>query len=68
MNLTFGTAEGRMYTVRVPRAVGTAGPSLVKNAMDAVIDANCVKTSTGDLTARERASIVKVTSEDIDVA
>ena len=68
INLTFGTAEGRLFTMRVPRAVSSASSSLVRNAMDALINANCIKTSGGDLVARERASIVKVTSETIDVA
>jgi len=68
MNLTFVTAEGRTYTIKVPRAVNTASPSLVRNAMNAIIGANCVKTSSGDLIARKQASIVRVTPETIDVA
>jgi len=67
MNLTFGTTEGRKYTLRVPRAAESAGPAIVKGTMDALIDANVIKTTGGDLLKRDSAKLIKVTSQDIDL-
>jgi len=67
MALTFGTTEGKLYTMRIPRAVESAGASLVKNAMDALIGLDCIGTSRGDLFNRKGAKIIKVTHQDISM-
>ena len=68
LNLTFGTAEGKAYNLRVPNASDSADSLLVKNAMDALIEANCIKTSSGDITSREKAQRVTVYADDFDLS
>ena len=67
MNLTFGTSEGRKYTLRVPRADESAGAAIVKGTMNTLITANVIKTIGGDLATRDSAKLFKVTSQDIDL-
>ena len=67
INLVFGTTEGKSYTIRVPYAINTANIPLIKNSMNSLISANCVKTGKGDLSTRDRAELVRVTIEEFDV-
>jgi len=67
LNLIFGTTEGKSYTIRVPNAADSVSPAPIKNSMTRIIDANAVQTNRGDLLTRERAQIVRVTSESFDV-
>ena len=67
INLTFVTSEGKRYTMRIPKAVSSPGVSLIKNSMNGLITANCVKTNKGDLIARDSAQVVRVTTIDFDL-
>ena len=67
LNLTFATTEGKQFTMRVPDAVDSASAAPVKNSMDSLIEAGCIKTKYGDLSERLKASLVRVTSTGFDV-
>ena len=61
-SLIFGTTAGKLYTLRIPGANEDAGQTAVKDAMNALIAANCIKTSRGDIARRESARLTKVTT------
>ena len=67
LNLTFGTTEGKLYTMRIPNASDQAGAPQIKNSMNKLIGANCIKTNRGDLNSRKDARLVRVTTESFNV-
>ena len=67
LSLTFGTTEGKLFTMRVPNAMNNVGSPAVKDAMDKLIESNCIETKRGDLASREKARILRVTSENFAV-
>ena len=62
LNLTFGTTGGKLYTMRIPNAQDSTVASPVRNAMNKLIDAGCIKTKYGDLSSRESAKLVRTTT------
>ena len=60
VSLTFLTAEGKLYTLKIPNAADNLETADVTGPMDDLITANCIKTNNGDLTAREKAQLIKV--------
>ena len=67
LNLIFGTTEGRLHTMRIPHAVDQTIATPIKNSMNKLIESGCIRTGRGDLSSREGARLVRVTSRRFDV-
>ena len=67
LDLIFSTTGAKLFTLRVPNAAESLGPSTVINSMNRLIDANCFDTKSGDLSKREKARLVKSTKYEFDV-
>ena len=69
INLTFGTANGGTYTLRIPDSLDTTNVSLYRNTMDSIISADPFDTGErGALTSRQSAALFRVHEEIFDVA
>jgi len=69
INLTFGTANGGRYTLRIPDSLDTTNLSLYREVMNDIIEANAFETGEGGaLEKRQSATLFRVVEQDFDVA
>ena len=69
ITLTFGTADGGRYTLRISDSLNTTNDMLYRGVMDEIIEANAFDTGErGDLVKRHSASLFRVTEQNFDVA
>ena len=66
--LTFGTEGGKNVNLRIPKADPGLTGAAAKSAMDRILGAAAVKTESGPINSRVKATVQKITRVDYDVA
>ena len=65
VTMTFGTTGGGRVNVRVPRARADLNSDQVRAAMSQILGAAAIKARTGAIHSMEKASMQKVTMNEI---
>ena len=65
--LTFGTEGGRSVSIRIPKADPDMTQAAARNAMDQILGAAAIQTSSGLINSRVKAILEKVSTISYDV-
>jgi len=65
--MTFGTQKGGRASLRVPKANPGLTDAAARSAMDQILSAASVKTSTGPIVSRIKAVLQQISLTDFDV-